>query len=82
MAARYVVEFGGGKAVDIVASGVLAVPAAHAYYLEPQLFGNISLEDPCASWRKVLDDPQQDFRYAAAVYGAFARYDWTELLGR
>ena len=82
VAARYVVELNGGKAVDLVASGVMAVPAAHAFYLEPQFFGSLSLENPCASWRKVLDDPQQDFRYAAAVYGAFARYDWIDLAKR
>lgn len=78
VAARYAASLAGGK-VDIVASGVMAVPAAHAYYLEPQLFGGISFEEPCASWRRTLDDPQQDFRYAAAVYGAFRHYDWPDL---
>ena len=80
VAARHVAALNGGARVDLVASGVMAVPAAHAFYLERGLFGTIALEEPCASWRRTLEDPMQDFRYAAAVYGAYKAYDWTDLI--
>ena len=80
VAASYAAASSRFRSVIAVASGVMAVPAAHAFYLERQLFYSIKFEDPCASWRKVIDDPQQDFRYAAAVYGAFKHYDWPDLV--
>lgn len=80
VAARHVAASRGADKIDVVAAGVMAVPAAHAFYLERGLFGSISFEAPCASWRKALDDPQQDFRYAATVYGAFRLYDWPDLV--
>ncbi len=80
VAARHVAASRSSGKIDVVAAGVMAVPAAHAFYLERGLFGSIFFEAPCASWRKALDDPQQDFRYAATVYGAFRLYDWPDLV--
>ena len=72
-------KFAGGR-VKLVAKGRAAIPAAHAYYTARELFSGIELVDPPPSWAEYLADDGRAGRFADIVRGAWAHYDWTDLV--
>ena len=65
----------------LVASGADCVAAAHAWYLAPELFDGIELNDRPPAWRAFLDDIRRDgLKMQMLVYGALRCYDWPDLL--
>ena len=80
IAARHFAALLGGKArVALEAHGAAAIPAAHAFALERELFASFASVKPPASWRQVLADPQIPYAFADVVHGALKIYDWVEL---
>lgn len=73
-------ELNGGRLMTLKASGEDAVAAAHAWYLERELFAGIELDNPPPSWQELLRDPALRINFRSVVYGAFRYYDWTDLL--
>ena len=70
----------GGKRMKLSAKGHAAVAAAHAHYLAPELFDGLEIADPPSSWRTAIDDPSLPLSPQDVLFGAFAAYDWTDLL--
>lgn len=73
----------GGRRCALLASGPLAVAAAHAFAAEPSVWAEVSIENAPASWRTVLeggDAEKTDLTYAELVPRAYFVYDWTDLL--
>ena len=79
IAARHFAALAGADRVALSATGAAAIPAAHAYYLERQLFASFDMKSQPASWRKVLEDTDTQFAFADTVYGALRVYDWIDL---
>ena len=69
-----------GAKVAVVAKGRAAIPAAHARFAEPGLFGEIQCRYEPLSWKVLLSDPQAPYRFANVVNGAYRVYDWIDLL--
>lgn len=70
----------GGK-VKLCAKGDDCVAAAHAYFLEPELFEGLELSDKPPAWRAYLqDDRLAGLSYDTVVYGALKFYDWVDLV--
>ena len=65
----------------IVATGRLAVPAAHAMAAEPGLFTGHEFVDPPPSWSQEVRMHAQSL-YSTSVHGALLEYDWTDLCER
>ena len=80
LAAKEFLRLTGGVRAEIVAEGRAAVPAAHAHYVEPNLFAGLRMERPPLSWTEVMADPGQPYRFANVVQGALRAYDWTDLV--
>ena len=74
-----VAKFAGDRP-KLVARGRAAIPAAHAYYTARELFSGIELVDPPPSWEAYLTDDGLTGRFANIVRGAWAHYDWTDLV--
>ena len=55
------------------------MPAAHAKYLEPDLFAGFETAHEPASWERLVADETIAYPFSCAVRGALAAYDWTEL---
>jgi len=72
-------KFAGGRP-KLVAMGAAAIPAAHAYYTARDLFSGIEVLDAPPSWAKHLSDDSMRGRFSDIVRGAYAVYDWPELL--
>ena len=70
-----------GRRPKLVAKGRAAIPAAHAWYTARELFSGIELVDPPPSWAAYLADDGLTGRFADIVRGAWAHYDWTDLVG-
>lgn len=73
----------GGKKPLLVASGPLAIPAAHAYAADPGAWSGVEVADAPASWRDCVEGGRKRMkpaRYADVVPTAYIEYDWTELL--
>ena len=74
----------GGRRPQLVASGFLAVPAAHARAADAGAFSDVVLSDAPKGWREVLMAGAKDVSplyYADIVPRACLDYDWRELLG-
>ncbi|MBR2839593.1 MAG: hypothetical protein IKE55_12475, partial [Kiritimatiellae bacterium] len=70
-----------GSAPDLVATGFLAIPAAHAFAADRSAWGRVELRDRPPSWEEVLASrPPSLTYYADVVPRAYAAYDWPELL--
>ena len=78
LVARQVAEMLGAKPV-LRAEGRAAVPAAHAKYLEPELFAGFETVRAPASWEKLVADETIAYPFSCTVRGALAAYDWTDL---
>jgi len=70
-----------GKNPMVVATGRLAVPAAHAMAAEPGLFAGHEFIDPPPSWSQAVRMRAQSL-YSTSVHGALLKYDWTDLCER
>ncbi len=80
IAARYFSGLAGGEKVVLSVTGSAAIPAAHAFYLERDLFASFEMKSAPASWRKVVEDPSMPYAFADTVYGALRVYDWIDLV--
>lgn len=79
LAARYFSSQTADGRVALTAYGVAAIPAAHAWFLERNLFVSYSQKREPPSWRAVLLNPGMKFAFADSVYGALKVYDWSAL---
>jgi len=70
----------GGRKVKLVAKGRAAVAAVHAYYTARELFSSVELLEPPPSWRELFEKPALRGRFADIVHGAYALYDWADLV--
>jgi len=73
----------GGAKPQLLASGPLAIPAAHAFAADPSAWSGIELVERPDPWFKVLKDGAAnpvELRYADIVPRAAMSYDWTELV--
>jgi dienelactone hydrolase len=73
----------GGRRPHLLATGPLAIPAAHAYAAEPTAWSGITVKEPLAAWGKTLEGGDADLTnlyYADIVPQAYLFYDWTDLL--
>ena len=61
------------------AEGRAAIPAAHAKYLEPQLFAGFETVREPASWEALVKDEAIPYAFSCTVRGALKAYDWTDL---
>ncbi len=68
-----------GKAPILKASGRMAIPAAHARAVAPELVAGVEVSDAPASWTEVVEQ-SLIYPYANAVNGALLHYDWVDLL--
>ena len=68
-----------GKNPTVVATGRLAVPAAHAMAADPGLFTDHEFIDPPSSWAQAVRTRAQSL-YSTSVHGALRKYDWVDLL--
>lgn len=68
-----------GKYPTIVATGRLAVAAAHAMAVEPGLFTDHEFIDPPPSWSQAVRARAQSL-YSTSVNGALLKYDWVDLI--
>ncbi|MBP5320832.1 MAG: prolyl oligopeptidase family serine peptidase [Kiritimatiellae bacterium] len=80
LAARHFSKLTGAGRVDVMAFGAAAIPAAHAYALERQLFGSFAMKREPPSWRTLIEDPTLPFAFADTVFGALQVYDWVDLV--
>ena len=70
-----------GSAPTLVATGYLAIPAAHAFAVDRSAWQSVEIVDRPASWEEILSSrPPEMTYYADLVPRAYATYDWTELL--
>lgn len=72
----------GGRRPRLVATGPLAIPAAHALAADGEAWSGVDLRDVPASWRESVeggDAWRTPLRYADLVPRAYFAYDWTEL---
>ena len=70
-----------GARPTLVASGFLAVPAAHAWAADLAAWDGIELVEKPLSWEEQLASvPPELMYYADLVPRAYLKYDWTELL--
>ena len=75
----------GGRRPLLVASGPLAIPAAHAVAAQAEALTGVELADPPDSWFDVLKAGSKSsdlLCYADLVPRAALGYDWTELIAR
>ena len=73
----------GGRRPKLIASGPLAIAAAHAYAAEPLSWDGIAIENVPEPWRKALEGGEAEstkLYYADIVPRAYLSYDWTDLL--
>ena len=73
----------GGKKPRLVATGPLAIPAAHAWAADGASWSGIDVKDAPASWRESIEggkEKQSFLRYADIVPRAYFAYDWADLL--
>lgn len=73
----------GGRRPKLVASGRLAIPAAHAWAADPLAWAGIEVKDSPASWRDCVEGGagrMEPTHYADVVPTAYLEYDWTDLL--
>ena len=72
----------GGKKPRLVATGPLAIPAAHAWAADGSAWSGIEVRDAPSSWRESLEGGrgwEVPLRYADIVPRAYLSYDWIEL---
>lgn len=79
LAARHLSSLAGGGRVSLAARGAAAIPAAHAWFVERDLFASFSMKHEPSSWRSVVNNPDVRFTFADTVFGALRAYDWTDL---
>ena len=73
----------GGRKPLLVATGPLAISAAHAFAADAEAFSGVELADAPKAWFDVLRGGSRDgtcLYYADIVPGAALSYDWTELI--
>ena len=70
----------GGSKMTLKADGRSAIPAAHAWYLRPDLFAGVEITNPPLSWRDAVADPCAPLSAQDLVFGALKAYDWIDLL--
>jgi len=73
----------GGRKPLLVASGPLAIPAAHAWAAGAQALSGVELRNAPPSWRDCVEggaSRMEATRYADIVPAAYVEYDWTDLL--
>ena len=68
-----------GKAPILEASGRMAIPAAHARAVAPELVAGVEVSNAPASWTEVVEQ-SLIYPYANAINGALLHYDWVDLL--
>ena len=69
----------GSKQVVLSVTGVAAILAAHAFFLERSWFESFETKSAPPAWRKVVENPQMPFYFADLVHGVLRVYDWVEL---
>lgn len=69
-----------GASVHVVAKGRIAIPAAHAHAVSPELVSRVTTIDPPPSWTEYVRTSCHPCPYANAVNAALLNYDWTDLL--
>lgn len=62
------------------AEGRAVIPAAHARFLEPQLFAGAETAREPPSWAALVADETRTGGFADLVRGALCVYDWTDLM--
>ena len=73
----------GGQKPVLVASGPLAIPAAHAWAANPSSWAGVEVLKAPASWRDCVEGGKgrlAAMRYADIVPTAYIEYDWIDLL--
>ena len=79
IAARHFAKMASVAKIDAVAHGAAAIPAAHACFLERDVFASFAAKNPPHSWRAVVENEKLRSSFADTVFGALRTYDWTEL---
>ena len=69
-----------GRRMVLKAAGEDVIAAAHAWFLERELFESVEVSNPPPSWSAVLKDPAAAIDLRTTVYGALTVYDWPDLL--
>ena len=71
-----------GRPARLLATGSVAIAAAHAFAAECGLFSGVEVSRTPPSWSELVEAPGAPpvNRYAWCVNGALLEYDWTDLL--
>lgn len=69
-----------GQASMLYAKGSPSIAAAHARAVGGALISSVAIEDAPLSWSEALQTPTAMYPFANIVNGAFADYDWIDLL--
>lgn len=64
--------------VILQATGVLCVPAAHAYAVEPTLFSQLKLENQPISWSETIRKADRS-SFSNTLQNGLRHYDWPQL---
>ena len=70
----------GVKKVDLIAEGVVAIPALHAVAIKPELFASLSLRGGNRTWQDFFDPTQPWDQAINVVHGALRHYDLPDLV--
>ena len=71
-----------GRPARLLATGSVAIAAAHAFAVERELFASVEVSRTPPSWSELVEAsgaPPAN-RYAWCVHGSLLEYDWTDLL--
>ena len=69
-----------GQASMLYAKGSPSIAAAHARAVGGALISSVAIENAPLSWSEALQTPTAMYPFANIVTGAFADYDWIDLL--
>ncbi|MEQ9406552.1 MAG: hypothetical protein RIK87_02455 [Fuerstiella sp.] len=68
------------RAIQLIATGEVAIPALHAAALEPTRFKSVRLKHMIRSWAEVVAAPESTNQLVNAVHGALRHYDLPDLV--
>lgn len=80
MSAGHLLSEVGAEKVDLVAEGVVAIPALHASAVHPELFASLELSGEIQTWQDFLDPSQSWDQAINVVHGALRHYDLPDLV--
>ncbi len=68
-----------GHTPDLIATGILTVPALHAAALQKELFRNVTLKHHLVSWSNIIELSESRNQLINAVHAALITYDLDNL---